>query len=174
MVYGNGMKADDFILAGQRLYGRHGWKTQLADTLGMHRGTIARYANGEPIQTPEQAEAVQTLMRQIQEAETGAENERKNEAKPFDDGKAEVQARYNPLIAPITNKNPGKTALAIKALKATLAPWLKKLADEQEAIARAAREEAQRIADLAAEAQRNAAANNIEANEEAEAVSIRA
>jgi len=47
MVYGKGMKADDFILAGQRLYGRHGWKTQLAETLGMHRGTIARYANGE-------------------------------------------------------------------------------------------------------------------------------
>lgn len=41
------MKTSDFIAAGQRLYGRHGWKTQLAETLGMSRSTIHRYAAGD-------------------------------------------------------------------------------------------------------------------------------
>jgi hypothetical protein len=46
-VYSGVMKKETFITAGQRLYGKHGWKTQLAETLGMSRATIHRYANGE-------------------------------------------------------------------------------------------------------------------------------
>jgi hypothetical protein len=41
------MEKETFITAGQRLYGRHGWKTQLAETLGMSRATIHRYATGD-------------------------------------------------------------------------------------------------------------------------------
>lgn len=40
------MTAYEFQKAGQALYGRHGWKTQLAEVLGMSRGTITRYAQG--------------------------------------------------------------------------------------------------------------------------------
>ena len=40
------MEKEAFITAGQRLYGKHGWKTQLAETLGMSRATIHRYASG--------------------------------------------------------------------------------------------------------------------------------
>jgi hypothetical protein len=49
--------------------------------------------------------------------------------KPFDEGKAEVQGRYNPLI----QDKRGKTDLAIAACNDTLKPWLKKIEDEQRA-----------------------------------------
>lgn len=41
------MEKEAFIKAGERLYGKHGWKTQLAQTLGMSRATIHRYAAGD-------------------------------------------------------------------------------------------------------------------------------
>jgi len=41
------MKASDFETAGKRLYGRHGWKTELAGVLGIDRVTIWRYATGK-------------------------------------------------------------------------------------------------------------------------------
>lgn len=41
------MDASQFILAGQRLYGRHGWKSELADNLGLDRTTVWRYAKGD-------------------------------------------------------------------------------------------------------------------------------
>jgi DNA-binding XRE family transcriptional regulator len=41
------MEQTAFIAAGERLYGKHGWQTQLAETLGMSRATIHRYAKGK-------------------------------------------------------------------------------------------------------------------------------
>lgn len=41
------MEKDDFTDLGKRLYGKHGWQTQLAETLGMSRSTIHRYAKGD-------------------------------------------------------------------------------------------------------------------------------
>lgn len=129
------------------------------------------WMDGEPIASQEQADQVQTLMRMIQEAEAAAEVQRKADAKPFDDGKAEVQARYNPLIADAKNKQPGKCAKAIDACKKALAPWLTKLRAEQERVAEAARAEAQRKAEEAAHAVRAAnAQNNLAAREIAEAL----
>lgn len=127
------------------------------------------HADGEPIATPGQAEAAQTLLRQIQAAKKAADAERVNENKPFDAGKAEVQARYADLIGD-TKSGKGKAVLAEDVLKAHLLPWQVKLADEQRAAAEAARAEAQRLADLAAEAHRAAAANDLEAREAAEAM----
>lgn len=127
------------------------------------------WADGEPIANDKQAEAVQTLMRQIQQAEKDADAARKLEAKPFDDAKAEVQERYNVLIAPLSNKKPGKTALAIKALKETLAPWLQKKDEEQRLAAAEARRAAEEAAQKAADALR-ASQGNLEAREQAEAV----
>ena len=126
------------------------------------------HADGEPIANPGQAEAVQTLMRQIQQAEKAADAERVRENEPFDLGKAQVQARYAPLIAN-TKTAKGKTVLAVEVLKSHLAPWLKKLDDDQRAAALAARAEADRIAALAAAAHQQAAANDLEARERASA-----
>lgn len=125
------------------------------------------FADGEPIATPGQAEAVQTLMRQIQQAEKAADAERVKENEPFDAGKAEVQARYAPLIGN-TKAVKGKTVQAVEALKACLAPWLKRLDDEQKAKAEAARLVAEKAIQDAAEAMRQAQSANLSEREDAE------
>lgn len=140
-----------------------------AETIEELYAEAKHWADGEPIANEKQAEAVQTLMRQVQQAEKDADLERKREAEPFDKAKAEIQDRYNVLIAPLTNKKPGKTALAIKALKETLAPWLQKKDEEQRAAAAAARAAADRAAQEAADALRTSV-GNLEAREQAEAV----
>lgn len=126
------------------------------------------HADGEPIATPGQAEAVQTLLRQIQAAKKAADAERVKENEPFDAGKAEVQSRYNALIGD-TKTVKGKAVLAEDVLKAHLLPWQEKLAEEQRAAAAAARAEADRLAAEAAAAAREAAANDLDAREAAEA-----
>ena len=125
------------------------------------------FADGEPITTPSQAEAVQTLMRQIQQAEKAADAERVKENEPYDAGKAEVQARYAPLIGN-TKAVKGKTVQAVEALKACLAPWLKRLDDEQKAKAEAARLVAEKAIQDAAEAMRQAQSANLSEREDAE------
>jgi hypothetical protein len=125
------------------------------------------FADGEPITTPGQAEAAQTLMRQIQQAEKAADAERVKENEPFDAGKAEVQARYAPLIGN-TKAVKGKTVQAVEALKACLAPWLKRLDDEQKAKAEAARLVAEKAIQDAAEAMRQAQSANLSEREDAE------
>lgn len=125
------------------------------------------FADGEPIATPGQAEAVQTLMRQIQQAEKAADAERVKENEPFDAGKAEVQSRYAPLIGN-TKAVKGKTVQAVEALKACLAPWLKKLDDEQKAKAEAARLVAEKAIQDAADAMRQAQGSNLADLEDAE------
>lgn len=122
------------------------------------------WCDGKPIETQAQADEVSRLLGLIREAEKAAEETRKAEAKPFDDAKAEVQERYNPLI----QKDKGKTALAASACKAALAPWLKKLEDEKRAVAEAARLAADAKAREAQEAMRAAQADDLDAREAAE------
>lgn len=129
------------------------------------------WADGKPIESQDQADAVQSLMRQIQEAEKLADSQRVKENEPFDTGKAEVQARYAPLIGN-TKAVKGKTVLAIEALKQSLSPWLQKVAAAQEAEAKAAREEAERIAKAAQDALQ--ASHGLEDRERAEAVAEQA
>lgn len=43
------MKANDLTRAGQAIYGKIGWKGQLAEALGVHRSTITRYLRGAEI-----------------------------------------------------------------------------------------------------------------------------
>jgi hypothetical protein len=124
------------------------------------------WLDGEPVSSQEQADAIQKLMREIQEAEKAADEARKVEAKPFDDGKAEVQARYNPLI----QKDKGMTARAVQACKSALAPWLKKLDEIQRAAAEAARKEAEEKRLAAMEAMRQRDAANLADREAAEAL----
>lgn len=126
------------------------------------------FLDGEPIATEGQAEAVQTLMRSIQAAHNKADERRKIENKPFDDGKAEVQARYNELIGD-TKQVKGLAVRAVEACKQALVPWLQAQEAKQQEEARKAREEAerkQREADEAMRAARESA--DLEAKEEAE------
>lgn len=40
------MTANEFSDAGRSLFGRHGWKIQAAEAMGLHRNTVSKYADG--------------------------------------------------------------------------------------------------------------------------------
>lgn len=101
------------------------------------------FLDGQPVDSPEMAEAIQTLTRKIQAAAKRAEEYRVTENKPFDDGKKEVQARYNALIS-TNDKSPGKTTMAVQLCHKAMKPWLDKLEAEKQAKAEAARIEAEK------------------------------
>jgi len=119
-----------------------------------------QWLDGEPVLTQEQADALNTLQTRIRDAAKEAEKNRKAEAKPFDDGKAEVQARYKPVLA--------KADDADAAVKAALKPYLLALAQKQEEEARKAREEAARKQEEAMAAIRARDAANLADREAAE------
>lgn len=106
------------------------------------------WCDGEEIASQEQADEVQKLMRMIQSAEKEADAARVEENKPFDEGKAAVQAKYAPLIAN-TKSVKGLTVLAIDACKKALAPWLIKVEAENRRKAEEARKEAEAKAEAA-------------------------
>jgi hypothetical protein len=97
--------------------------------------------DGEEITSPEQAEAVQSLKRMTEMAHKAADSQRVLENKPFDDGKAAVQAKYAELIAD-TKSVKGKTTKIIEACNKALTGWLRKERARQEEDARVAREAA--------------------------------
>jgi len=102
------------------------------------------FLDGDPIESGEQAESVQTLMRLSQAAEKTRETNRKAEAAVFDDGKKEVQARYNPLKKKLED--------VIATCKQALRPYLTEQARLSAEIKKREQEEAaekQRIADEA-------------------------
>lgn len=119
-----------------------------------------QWLDGEPVTEQQQANALNTLQARVRDAAKEAEKNRKAEAKPFDDGKAEVQARYKPVLS--------KAEDADNAVKAALKPYLLALARKQEEEARAAREEAARKQQEAMEAMRQRDAANLAQAEEAE------
>lgn len=119
-----------------------------------------QWLDGEPITDQEQADALNTLASHIRDAAKEAEENRKIEAKPFDDGKADVQARYKPLKTMADN--------ALDSVKAALVPYLMELDRKQREIAENARKEAEqkRIEAELAFAVRDA--SNLEQREQAE------
>lgn len=124
------------------------------------------WLDGEPVTTQEQADALNTLQSRIREAAKEAEKARKAEAKPFDDGKAEVQARYKPI------QNRADEADA--AVKCALKPYLMELDRRQQEAARMAREEAARKQQEAMDAMRQRDAANLESREHAEKLAAEA
>lgn len=119
-----------------------------------------QWLDGEPVTTQQQADALNTLQTRIRAAAKEAENNRKAEAKPFDDGKAEVQARYKPVIS--------KAEDADGAVKAALKPYLIELDRRHQEAASLAREEAAKKQAEALEAMRQRDAANLSEREEAE------
>lgn len=120
------------------------------------------FLDGKPIETQAQADDVGRLLGQLREARQGADAQRKIEAKPYDDGKAEVQAFWKPVI--------DRTQLAESIAKQALAPFLV----AQEAIAyaeaAAARAQAQAAVSAAQEALAQASPTDLSARNEAEAL----
>lgn len=127
------------------------------------------WLDGDPVETQGQADALNRLINMIREAAKEAEVLRKEEVAPFDEGKAEVQARYNQLIAN-TKSVKGKTVLALDVAKKALTPWLEKLDAEKREAEKKAREEAEAARKAAEQAFALSEADNLSAREEAEAL----
>lgn len=118
------------------------------------------FLDGAPVDNKGLADAVSNLQRLLQTARGAADDARRVENEPFDTGKAEVQARYNPLLKKADN--------AIEACKKAQEPWLKKQKAELEAAAAEARRVAQEKARLAQEAIRAVDRSNLMARAAAE------
>lgn len=125
------------------------------------------WLDGEPVTTQEQADAINTLKGTIKDAIAAAETARVNEIKPHKAKVDEIQARYNELIG----SNKSITGIAIKAeqaCNAALKPYLIELDRQQQAAAKAARDEADRLQREAQEAMRWRDASNLSQRIEAE------
>lgn len=126
------------------------------------------WLDGSKVESEGDAEAVSKLLDMFRKAAKEADDARKDEVKPLDEAKAEIQAKYAPLIAD-TKAVKGRTVLAIEACKKALAPWLAKKEAEQRAAAEAARKEAEEKQRVAREAMAKAReADDLAQREEAE------
>lgn len=125
------------------------------------------WLDGEGVSNEDQASNVAILRDKLRDAAKRADELRKAEAKPFDDGKAEVQARYNPLI----QKDRGLCDIAIQTCNNVLKPFLKAKDDAQRAEATRLQREAEEAAAVAQRAAREAAeTQDIEEREKAESL----
>lgn len=139
------------------------------DRISEIHGEAKHWLTGEPITSQEEADAVSKLLDMIGDEIKTAEQRRRDENKPFDDGKAEVQARYGRLIGE-TRSVTGTAILVRDACRKALTPWRERIEAER----RAAEEQARKVAEAAA---REAAlafqvtrADDLEEREEAEAL----
>lgn len=124
-------------------------------------GEAKLWLDGARVDSKELADGIGNLLKLIRDARKFADEQRKVENEPFDKGKAEVQARYNPLLQ--------RADLAAQACKAALQPWLDAEDRRIEEEARKAREEAEAKQRAAQEAFRQAQeAADLRAREDAE------
>lgn len=112
-------------------------KVKITDLIEEARNWI----DGTPIINQAQADDVGRLKAMLRDAVAEADKARIAENEPFDAGKAEVQSRYNPLIAD-TKTQKGSATLALEAIGGALTKWLTKLDDERRAEATRLRAEA--------------------------------
>jgi hypothetical protein len=124
---------------GHNLPPRERLSSQLDDLLEEAR----RWFDGSPCADQEHANDITQLLRDAQAMWDALEAERKTEAKPFDDGKAAVQAFYKPLQA--------KAEAIEREAKRTLAPWIARQQQAQREAEDAARREAEALAARARE-----------------------
>ena len=125
------------------------------------------WLDGAPIDSADLAAGVEKLEEMLKAAIKAADEARKAENKPFDDGKAEVQARYNLLIGD-TKTVKGTAIKALEACKSALTPWRLNVQAEKEAAAKAARAEAEAKAAAALAARQEVDFANLAAKEESD------
>jgi len=124
------------------------------------------WADGEPIASAEQADAVTRLLESIADAMKRADAARKEEKRPLDEAAAEIQDRYNALIGKTTRLT-GRAVMAKEALQAVLTPWRTKVEADKRAEAKRLADEAEAARVAATEAIR-ASRGNLEEREQAE------
>jgi hypothetical protein len=108
----------------------------------------ANFLDGGEIENEDQEAAVASILTRLRREANAADDQRKAEAKPFDDGKAEVQAKWKPLLA--------KADTAVATAKNVLTAFLVKKEAAQRAAADAAAQEARELAEAAAQTARDA------------------
>jgi len=121
------------------------------------------FADGEPINSPEMAEAITALFEGLHEAGKEAEELRVAEKRPLDKAIDAIQRVYNPYVQP----KRGKVALGKEALGALLTAWRTEQARLKEEAARKAREEADALT-ASAQQKMRASSGNLAEREEAE------
>lgn len=126
------------------------------------------WCDGEAATTQAQVDEIAHLADELTDRAKLLEAERVKEKKPLDDQLEAIQTRFNTYIAPLKNKKPGKIPVALDALAAAKRPFLLAREKEIEEARDAARKEAQRLADEAAAAAKAAAANDLNARDDAE------
>ncbi len=141
-----------------------GMQTEIQDLYGEAKN----WCDGEPVETDEQEQAVSNLMAQIRDAEKRTDALRKDETKPLDDQKKEIQDKFNTLIG--KNKSvTGLTVMALEACKKAVEPYRQKKAAQAAELARVEREkalEAERVAQAKMREAQDSA--DLEKREEAE------
>ncbi len=149
--------------------GHNGAPADPLDAISIHVESLFETAqgflNGEPIASEEEAADVAKLIADTRQIKADAEAIRKSEAKPFDDGKAAVQARWTP----ITDDKKGRCALIIQTALRVQTAWLAKVEAKKQEEARLARVAAEEAQAKAIELQRAADATNLEARAAADA-----
>ena len=128
------------------------------------------WCDGEPVNSDAQEKAVADLMSLIRDAEKRADAMRKEETKPLDEAKQEIQDKFNKLIG--KNKSvTGKTVLALETCKKAVEPYRQKKAEMAAEQARIEREKALEADRIAQEALKAASASSdLEQREQAEAL----
>lgn len=129
------------------------------DTINDLHTEASAWCDGDSIATDDQALELGRLLDMLAEAHKTCEAERKEKAKPFDDGKKAVQAEYVPFI--------DKAKAAIDAAKVVRDRWLRQKQAAIDESARQAREEAEAKRKAADEEIRRTR-GNLEAREAAE------
>ena len=124
------------------------------------------WADGTPIQSEEQHDAVTALYDALHAAGKRADELRVSEVEPLDEAKKAIQARYHPLIGD-TKAGKGKVVIGKEALGKLLADWRAAKAKEKAEAAERARRDAEQER-AKAEAAIRASSGDIEARERAE------
>lgn len=120
------------------------------------------WLDGSGVNSPEEEDGVEKLLDALRKAKKAADTCRKIENEPFDKGKAEVQARYNPILS--------KADMAADVCKKALAPYRQRIADEKAAIAEEARKAADEKRRAAEVALRSSQVADLAGRAEAEAL----
>lgn len=102
------------------------------------------WLDGSVAETQAEADAIGQLLDDARKARQAADKARREEAKPYDDGKAEVQARYTPILKRCDD--------ITAAAKSALAPFLAAQEREKRAAAAKARADAEAAQRAAQEA----------------------
>lgn len=133
------------------------------------------WLDGKPVETQAEAEGVAKLLMMTREAAARADERRAAEKRPHDEAAAEVQGRYNTLLAGFkaSVKGPkGRATILADACRAALQPFLARQEAEKQAAAEAARRHAEAQARDAALAFAVSAPGDLEAREQAEAMAV--